>query len=115
MQELVKSPKFQPIASIMKDPLLASRLATFIDNAVEAKGEIAKQNQLIKDTVKLACDELKVDPKLFRIYVAAAFNNDYGLRLQSLNTQVDLLERIIMTLPGGLDAYMPQLTNDDGE
>jgi hypothetical protein len=113
MQELVKTPKHRSITSIMKDPLAAARLLTYIDEAVEAKTEIAKQQQRIKDGIKLAQEELKIDPKMYRIYVAAAFNNDYGKRLQNAQGQVDLLEQIIMKLPGGLDAYLPGPGEDD--
>lgn len=113
MKELVKARKFRTIDSVMNDPISARRLSEYIDEAVGCKVEIAKQQQKIKDLAALVADELKLDPKMFRVYMAAAFNNDYAVRLQGAQNTVDMLQRIIMTLPGGLDAYLPP-QDDDG-
>ena len=115
MQELLAeaAPRFRNITSIMKDPEARKRLNAFIDEAVKCKQEILAKNEQIKGLRKLAIDELKLNPKLFNAYVSAAFNNDYGLRLDAANEMVDLLETIMAVLPGG--ANNPQVSYDEEE
>lgn len=95
-QELtVATSKFQDIGTIMKDPNLKVRLMAYVDEAVDAKGEIAKQQATIKALRDNALEELKLNPKLFSGLVAATFNNDYAKRKTSLEEQVTMLEHVI--------------------
>lgn len=90
-----KSKKFRDIESIMKDPQLKAVLSNLIDEAVTCKGAIAVQQANIKALREDAVEQIQISPKLFNAYVAAAFNNDYQLRRQSLEEQVTLLEHIM--------------------
>lgn len=92
---LVKSAKFRPIDSIMKDPSAHARLSTFIDEVLTCKAKVAVEQQNIKALREAAVDELKINPKLFNAYVSAAFNNDYQQRKEGLDEQVSLLEFIM--------------------
>ncbi len=90
-----KAKKFRDIGSIMKDPAAKAKLSNLIDEAVTCKGAIALQQQNIKVLREAALDDLQLNPKLFNAYVAAAFNNDYAQRRESLEEQVVLLENIM--------------------
>lgn len=90
-----KAKKFRDIDSIMKDPAAKAKLSNLIDEAVTCKSAIALQQQNIKVLREAALDDLQLNPKLFNAYVAAAFNNDYAQRRESLEEQVALLENIM--------------------
>lgn len=90
-----KATKFTDISSIMKDPSMKAKLSNFIDEAVTCKGAIAAQQTQIKGLRDMAVEELGLNPKLFSAYVAAAYNNDYKKRKDSLDEQVVLLEYIM--------------------
>lgn len=99
-----KTKKFRDIASIMKDPAAKAKLSNLVDEAVTCKSAIQLQQQNIKVLRDAALEDLQLSPKLFNAYVAAAFNNDYAQRKETLEEQVALLENIMG------DA---QLSNDD--
>lgn len=105
MQELVplpKSQRFRDINSIMKVEHDRARLSALVDEAVKAKKEIAKQQEIIKGARQIAAEELKLNPKLFTAYLSAAFNNDYTAKLDALGQQVDLLEALLGAMGGML-------------
>lgn len=87
--------KFADISTIMKDPNTKAVLSNLIDEAVTCKSAIAAQQQQIKALREAALEDLRLNPKLFNAYVAAAFNNDYQHRKESLDEQVALLEYIM--------------------
>ena len=95
-----KTKKFRDIASIMKDPSAKAKLTNLVDEAVTCKSAIALQQQNIKVLRDAALEDLQLNPKLFNAYVAAAFNNDYAQRKDSLDEQVALLENIMGELDG---------------
>ena len=90
-----KTAKFRDISSIMKDPSARAKLTNLVDEAVNCKSAIQMQQENIKVLRTAALDELQLSPKLFNAYVAAAFNNDYAQRKESLDEQVNLLEFIM--------------------
>ena len=90
-----KAKKFRDINSIMKDSAAKAKLSNLIDEAVTCKGAIAMQQANIKVLRDAALEDLQLSPKLFNAYVAAAFNNDYGQRKESLEEQVALLDHIM--------------------
>lgn len=90
-----KAKKFNDIQSIMKDPAKKALLSNLVDEAVTCKGAIALQQQNIKVLRDKAIDFLALNPKLFNAYVAAAYNNDYAQRKDSLDEQLTLLENIM--------------------
>lgn len=100
-----KAKKFRDIASIMKDPAMKAKLSNLVDEAVTCKGAIALQQANIKTLRDAALEDLQLSPKLFNAYVAAAYNNDYSVRKESLEEQVALLENIM--------GDMPALESDD--
>jgi hypothetical protein len=113
MQELVplgKSQRFRDINSIMKVDHERARLSALIDEAIKAKKEIAKQQEIIKGARSIAAEELKLNPKLFNAYLSAAFNNDYTSKLDALGQQVDLLTTLLNAM-GGL--MIPTEDNED--
>jgi hypothetical protein len=87
--------KFQDIGTIMKDPNLKVRLMSLVDEAVDAKSEIAKQQSTIKALRDTALEDLKLNPKLFSALVASTFNNDFAKRKTSLEEQVTMLDHIM--------------------
>ena len=91
------SSKFKDIASIMKDPRLAATLSNYIDEAVTCKTAIATQQTHIKAIRDNAIEELGLNPKLFNLYVAASFNNDYTKRRVDLNESLELIEKIMQS------------------
>jgi len=95
-----KSKKFRDINSIMKDTAAKAKLSNLIDEAVSCKGAIAMQQANIKVLRDAALEDLQLNPKLFNAYVAAAFNNDYGQRKESLEEQVAMLEAIMGEIEG---------------
>lgn len=98
--ELVaKSKKFRDIGSIMKDPVAKAKLMNLVDEAVTCKAAIALQQTNVKALRDAAKEDLDLNPKLFNTFVAAAFNNDYAQRKDSLDEQVTLLENIMGMLP----------------
>lgn len=90
-----KTSKFRDIASIMKDPAMKAKLSNLIDEAVTCKSAIAAQQTQIKGLRDLAVEDLQLSPKLFNLYVGAAFSNDYSKRKESLDEQVTMLEHIM--------------------
>lgn len=91
----LKSEKFRDINSIMKDTAAKAKLSNLIDEAVTCKSAIAMQQQNIKVLREVARDDLKLNPKLFNAYLSACFNNDFGVRKESLDEQLTLLDHIM--------------------
>lgn len=91
----VATSKFADISTLMRDPATKARLQNYIDEAVSCKAEIAVQQANIKALRDAALEELKLNPKLFNTFVAAAFNNDYAVRKSSLEEQVTLLDYVM--------------------
>lgn len=87
--------KFRDINSIMKDEAARAILTNLVDEAVACKSKIATQQQNIKVLRDEALEKLQLSPKLFNAYVAAAFNNDYSQRKETLDEQVALLDHIM--------------------
>lgn len=90
-----KTSKFRDITTILKDKALKARLTNMVDEAVTCKAAIQLQQDNIKALREAARDDLGVNPKLFNAYVAAAFNNDYAQRKDSLDEQLALIEGIM--------------------
>ena len=87
--------KFRPIQDIMRDPALKAKLNSSVDEAVNAKLEIKKLQQQIKDLRDLAHGEVNLNPKLFNFYVTAIYNNDYTQRKTNLEEMLDLIETVL--------------------
>jgi hypothetical protein len=91
--------KFRNIQDIMNNPSLKSKLNNLVDEAVRAKQRIATEQETIKVLRDVAKNDLDLNPKLFNLYVASTFNNDYALRKTSLEEMIDLIDAVINILP----------------
>lgn len=109
--ELAKASKFRDINSIMKDTKAKAKLSNLIDEAVVCKGAISMQQDNIKALRDVAKDELGLCPKLFNVFLASVYSNDYSQRKESLDEQVTLLEHL-MGESGSL-THNPSDNSDD--
>lgn len=87
--------KFRSIQDILKDPQLKAKLNNLVDEAVRCKQRIYSEQQAIKDLRDVARNDVALNPKLFNLYINAAFNNDYAARQDNLTEQLTLIESII--------------------
>ena len=92
-------PRFLPIGDIMKDPLKKAKLTNLVDAAVTCKTRISLEQESIKELREVAKTDIMISPKLFNAYVNAVFNNDYALRKDGLEQQLDLIDNIIGSVP----------------
>ena len=98
-----KTKRTRSIEEIMRDPRAKAKLTQLVDEAVTCKQKIMHEQQNIKALKDAALEDLGLSPKLFGNYVAMVFNNDYGVRKESLEQQLTLVELVmgeVEALPG---------------
>jgi hypothetical protein len=90
-----KAAKFRSIEEIMRDPSSKTKLQHLVDEAVQSKTKIAREQLIIKGLRDAALEDLGLKPALFNSFVNMSFNNDYQVRKEGLEQQLTLVEMVL--------------------
>lgn len=88
-------PKFDDIEDIFNDEQKKILLTNYIDETIKSKLAIAAEQLNVKMLREKACDDLRLDPRLFNEYVATVYNNDYTGRAKRADRVAALLSLLI--------------------
>lgn len=87
--------KYVSVDDLRRDPVIWAKLMSIIDDAVTIRGKIAELKQQTKETSAFAVDETNIDPKIFKLLVDVAYNNDGDERKAKMEV-----------IDGAIDAFM---------
>jgi hypothetical protein len=93
--------KFVNINDLRKDPVQWQKLMSIIDDGITIRGKVAELKQQAKENTAFAVEEVNIDPKIFKVLLDVAYNNDGEERKAKMEVIDDAIDAFMSAIKWG--------------